>query len=137
MKKMTLNPTTVIPIFLAFGVGLAAQSNQPMKQATTQTQEQIYEAGKDGVSEPSCLYCPRPDYSDELRRQKVQGDVTLSVVVRPDGTATQVKVVKSSAAALEQKSVDTVKKWKFKPALGPNGRPVAARVDVQVKFQVF
>ena len=137
MKKLALNPFAVILICTAFGATLAAQSNPPTQKATPQTQEKIYEAGKDGVSEPSCLYCPRPDYSDELRRRKVQGDVTLSVVVRPDGTATEIKVVKSPSASLDKVSVDTLKKWKFKPALGPDGQPVAARVDVQVKFQVF
>jgi TonB family protein len=38
---------------------------------------------------------------------------------------------------LDQKAIDAVKTWQFKPANGPDGKPVKARVSVIVTFQLF
>ncbi len=40
-----------------------------------------------GVSPPACAYCPYPTYTDEARHGKVQGAVTLAVLVGADGRA--------------------------------------------------
>jgi len=97
----------------------------------------IFNAGVGGVGEPACVYCPRPDYSDEARKAKYQGEVLLSVVVLPNGKATQIEVIKSPGLGLDQKAIEAVKTWQFKPANGPDGKPVPTRVQVQVMFQLF
>ncbi len=97
----------------------------------------IFNAGTGGVGNPECMYCPRPDYSDEARKAKYQGDVLLSVVVLPNGKASDIEVIKSPGMGLDQKAIDAVKTWQFKPANGPDGKPVKARVSVIVTFQLF
>ena len=40
-----------------------------------------------GFVPPGCAYCPYPTYTDEARHGKVQGAVTLAVLVGADGRA--------------------------------------------------
>src|SRR5271170_3576036 len=51
-------------------------------------------AGTGGYGTPSCLYCPRADYSDEAMKVKVQGVVELVAVITADGRVTDVHVAK-------------------------------------------
>ena len=50
-----------------------------------------------GVSAPAVLYKVDPEYSEEARKAKYSGTVTLAVVVTPDGKATEIHVIKASA----------------------------------------
>ena len=84
----------------------------------------IFNAGTGGVGAPACIYCPRPDYSDEARKAKYQGEVLLSLVVMPTGKASNIEVVKSPGLGLDQKAIEAVRNWQFKPANGPDGKPV-------------
>jgi Gram-negative bacterial TonB protein C-terminal len=47
-----------------------------------------------GFIPPGCAYCPYPTYTDEARHGKVQGSVTLAVLVGVDGRAQDVQIVK-------------------------------------------
>ena len=96
-----------------------------------------FRPGTGGVGEPTCAYCPQPTYSEEARKAKYMGVVVLQVVVTADGRATQIEVVKGPGLGLEEKAVDAVKQWRFKPALGPNGKPVATLVTIEVNFRLL
>jgi TonB family protein len=98
-----------------------------------------YRAGENGAGYPSCVYCPRPDYSDEARKSKYQGDVWLEVLVLENGkpSPNDIKVTKSLGMGLDEKAIEAVRTWQFKPAIGPNGKPVKTWTVVQVQFQLF
>lgn len=93
--------------------------------------------GHNGVTYPACAYCPRPEYSDEARRAKYQGTVILSVVVLPDGRASAIEVINSPGLGLDEKAREAVSTWRFTPAHDTVGKPVAARINVEVVFQLF
>jgi outer membrane biosynthesis protein TonB len=38
---------------------------------------------------------------------------------------------------LEEKAVAQVKNWKMRPAIGPNGKPVNCRVQIEVTFHLY
>jgi protein TonB len=97
----------------------------------------IFNAGTGGYGAPVCVYCPRPDYSDEARKAKYQGEVLLSLVVQPNGKATNIEVVKSPGLGLDQKAIEAVRNWQFKPANGPDGKAAPTRITVEVVFQLF
>jgi len=98
----------------------------------------VYRAGYDGVGMPSCILCPRPEYSEEARKARIMGVVLLEVVVLPNGHAGDIRVVKGVGMGLDEKAIETVKtQWTFKPALGPNGKPVSAITQVEVTFQLY
>jgi protein TonB len=96
-----------------------------------------FRAGVNGVGVPVCLYCPIPQYSDEARKAKYQGTVVLQVTITTDGRAINISVVKGPGLGLEEKAIEAVKGWKFKPAVGPSGKPVATIVPIEVTFRLY
>ena len=96
----------------------------------------IARAGVEGVGVPVCIYCPVPEYTDEARAAKYQGSVVLQVVVTTEGRAENIIVVKGPGMGLEERAVETVKLWKFRPAVGPDGHPVAVLIPIQVAFRL-
>jgi protein TonB len=96
-----------------------------------------FRAGVNGVGTPTCIYCPDPLYSDEARKAKYQGTVVLNVIITADGRATDIHVAKGPGLGLEEKAIEMVRTWRFRPALGPNGRPVAVSIPIEVTFRLF
>ena len=95
----------------------------------------VYSVGG-GVSEPIPIYKPDPAYSEEARKAKYQGTVVLWIIVDASGVVTDCRVVKPLGLGLDEKAVETVRTWKFKPAMR-NGTPVPVRVMVEVSFRLF
>ena len=89
-----------------------------------------------GVTAPTLLTKVDPEYSEEARKAKYSGSVTLSIVVNTDGKAEEIKVVKSLGMGLDEKAIEAVQKWKFTP--GKNkGVPVKVRATVEVNFRLL
>jgi TonB family protein len=61
----------------------------------------------------------------------------LQVVITPDGRATDIQVVKGPGLGLEEKAVEAVKQWRFKPANGPGGKPVPVVVPLEITFRLL
>jgi TonB family protein len=95
----------------------------------------LYSVGGN-VTAPIPIYKPEPAYSEEARKAKYQGTVVLWIVVDALGAVTDCKVVKPLGLGLDEKAVETVRTWKFKPALR-SGTPVPVRVMVEVQFRLF
>jgi TonB family protein len=85
---------------------------------------------------PDCEKCPDPIYTAAARKDNIEGDVLLLISVTEQGTADHISVFKSLPDGLTEQAVEAVRNWRFKPAIGPDGRPVAVRVPVQVKFNL-
>jgi TonB family protein len=96
-----------------------------------------FRPGTGGVGYPTCLYCPEPQYSEDARKAKYQGTVVLQVIIQPDGHATNIEVVKGPGLGLEEKAIEAVRTWRFKPALGPNGKPVPTLTPIEVTFRLL
>jgi protein TonB len=90
-----------------------------------------------GVSMPICNVCPYPVYTDEARQVKMQGTVTLRVLVGADGKAAEIRVVRGVGYGLEERAVQTVRGWKFRPARDASQRALAAWVTIEVVFRLF
>jgi TonB family protein len=97
----------------------------------------IARAGTGGTTVPTCVYCPDPLYSPKARAAKYEGTVVLNVVVTAEGRAEQIAVVKGTGLGLEENAIAAVKEWKFKPAVGPDGNPVAVRIPIEVTFRLY
>jgi TonB family protein len=97
----------------------------------------MFRAGVNGVGSPACIYCPQPEYSDEARKAKYQGTVLLDVTVTADGRVLNPQVLKGPGLGLEEKAMAQVKNWKMRPAIGPNGKPVNCRVQIEVTFHLY
>jgi periplasmic protein TonB len=94
-------------------------------------------AGTGGYGIPACLYCPNPQFSDEAVKAKYQGTVTLVAIITPDGRATDIHVVKGLGLGLDEKAIEAVRQWRFRPATGPDGRPAAVRQIIEAVFHLY
>jgi protein TonB len=63
--------------------------------------------------------------------------VVLMVVITLDGRATNITVVKSPGLGLDEKAIEAVRQWKFRPAVGPGGKGVPTQVPIEVTFRLF
>ena len=78
--------------------------------------EAIYELGSN-VSRPSCAYCPDPPYTKKARGAWYSGTCVVQIVVNQLGDVESVRVVKPLGLGLDENAVNTVRTWKFHPAI--------------------
>jgi len=64
------------------------------------------------------------------------GVVTVSLIVDQHGLPQNVKVLRGVGMGLDEKAVEAVKTYRFKPAT-ENGKPVAVYLNVEVNFEIF
>jgi TonB family protein len=95
----------------------------------------VYRVGG-GVTAPVLLHKVEPEYSEEARKAKYQGTVLLYIEVSPDGRATNIRVARSLGLGLDEKAMDAVKQWKFKPGY-KNGQPVTVAATIEVNFRLL
>ena len=89
-----------------------------------------------GVSPPTLLFKVEPEYSEEARKAKYQGTVLLYVQVDPSGKAVNMRVLHSLGLGLDEKAMEAVKKWKFKPGV-KDGKPVTVEAQIEVNFRLL
>ena len=89
-----------------------------------------------GVSAPQATFKPEPEYSEEARKAKYQGEVWLSVVVDEKGVPQDIKVTRKLGLGLDEKAIEAVKKWRFKPGM-KDGKPVAVQATIAVSFHLL
>jgi TonB family protein len=96
----------------------------------------VYTAGTGGVTNPVPLISPEAEFSDEARRNKYQGICMISVIVDARGYPRSPRVIRSLGMGLDEKALEAVQRYRFKPAL-KDGKPVAAMISVMVNFRLF
>ena len=82
------------------------------------------------------VYKIEPEFSEEARKAKFQGTVVLSIEIDASGHAKNIHVVSSPGLGLDQKAVDAVVQWRFRPAQS-NGRAVASNANIEVNFHLL
>lgn len=89
-----------------------------------------------GVSAPLLIHRVDPEYSEEARKAKHQGTVELYVEVEPDGRPHKIVVRSSLGLGLDEKAIEAVRQWRFKPAM-KNGKAVTVGALVTVHFRLL
>jgi protein TonB len=89
-----------------------------------------------GVSPPQVLFAPEPEFSEEARKAKVAGNVLVYLQVDTNGKPIRVRVLRGIGMGLDEKALEAVRLYKFKPAM-ENGKPVTVEMNVEVNFQIF
>jgi TonB family protein len=85
---------------------------------------------------PVLLHKVEPDYSEEARKAKFQGTVLLSVEIDEQGSVRAVRVTRPVGLGLDEKAIEAVRRWRFKPALR-DGKPVATPAAIEVNFRLL
>lgn len=89
-----------------------------------------------GVAAPVAIFKIEPEYSEEARQAKLQGTVLLAIVVDEGGKVANVRVVRTLGMGLDEKSIEAVKKWRFRPGV-KDGRAVPVMANVEVNFRLL
>jgi protein TonB len=89
-----------------------------------------------GVSAPVAYWTPDPEFSEEARKAKFMGVVTVDLIVDAQGKPQNVHTLRGVGMGLDDKAVEAVKQYKFHPAM-ENGKPVPVEMYVEVNFQIF
>ncbi|MEP7355324.1 MAG: energy transducer TonB [Acidobacteriota bacterium] len=89
-----------------------------------------------GVSSPVPILRPEPEYSEEARKAKHQGEVQIQLVVDETGHPQEMKVIKKLGLGLDEKALEAVSKWTFKPGM-KDGKPVRVIATVAVTFRLL
>jgi TonB family protein len=89
-----------------------------------------------GVSAPVLVFKKEPEYSEEARKAKYQGTVVLYVEVDPSGKAVNMRVMRSLGLGLDEKAMEAVRQWKFKPGF-KDGKPVTVAATIEVNFRLL
>ncbi|MEZ8734760.1 MULTISPECIES: TonB family protein [unclassified Vibrio] len=89
------------------------------------------------VTKPSFSARPTPpNYPRQARRRGVEGVVTYEIWLDAEGKQIKQALVNSSGALmLDNAALDAIKQWKFSPHT-VNGRAIAHRVQIPVRFRL-
>jgi TonB family protein len=92
---------------------------------------------RDRSGDPTCVFCPAPSFTRAASEEKIQGTVLLQVQIADDGIPTQITVLKGLPCGLNQSAIDIVTRWRFTPAKGRNGEPVALTTSIEITFRLL
>jgi protein TonB len=89
-----------------------------------------------GVTPPQLVYKVDPEFSEEARKAKHQGVVVLTIEVDDKGNVRNLRVRQSLGLGLDEKAMEAVSRWRFRPGV-VDGKPVVTEAVVQVNFQLL
>lgn len=84
---------------------------------------------------PKVLAEPRPQYTEEAKQLKIQGEVTLQVRFGSDGKVEVLRVVTGLGHGLDEEAARVAERIQFKPA-EKNGRPADDITYIHILFQL-
>jgi TonB family protein len=88
-----------------------------------------------GATAPAPVYTTEPEYPEEARQAKIEGTVTLLVVIGRDGRIQRNhnEVAHSLGLSLDEKAIQCVWQWRFIPGT-KDGVPVAMPASIKITF---
>jgi TonB family protein len=89
-----------------------------------------------GVIAPRVISSREPPYSENARKAKIQGTVTLSLIVDTNGEPADIAVLLPLGDGLDEKAVEAVNAWRFQPGT-KGGQPVPIQTTIQVSFRLL
>ncbi len=88
-----------------------------------------------GFSDVEITFKPRPDYTEEARRRRIEGEVILEVTFDASGKVRVLRVVKGLGAGLDENAIQAASRIRFKPA-SEGGHPIDCTAIARITFQL-
>ena len=85
--------------------------------------------------QPILLNNPQPRYTEEARKNKIQGTVLVRVLIGSDGAVKRVVVVRPLPDGLDEQAIQAAYQLRFKPAM-KSGQPVSFWKPVAIEFNL-
>ncbi len=76
-------------------------------------------------------------YSDDARKHKLQGQVTMRVLVGADGRVKDLQVTRGLGLGLDENTARAVRAWQFIPAKDAERRPIASWITIETMFGLY
>jgi TonB family protein len=90
----------------------------------------------DKIEKPvEILSKPRPEYTDEARKMRIEGEVLLRVLFTSAGEARVLEVTRGLGYGLNESAIRAAQQIRFKPAQR-TGQPVDSTAIVHIVFQL-
>jgi len=89
-----------------------------------------------GVRTPELELQVDPEYSDEARIARQEGSVALEIEMDSEGVPRNFRVLRPLGLGLDEKAIEAVRQWRFKPAR-LNGKRVPFRAVLQISFRLL
>jgi TonB family protein len=131
-----------------FGNGVAVSDSRPAQRAVVQqagfgdadvpappTSGSHTQTIAPKVVPAEILWKPVPTYTEEARKQKVEGEVLVEAVLEASGKVRVLRVVRGLGHGLDEEAVKEAGQLRFKPALR-DGQPSDSTVVLHVVFQI-
>lgn len=101
----------------------------------TNDPNKIY-SGNDVSSKAQILSKPKPDYTEEARKNQIVGTVVLRAVFTSSGEVTNIRAVSGLPFGLTERAIAAARNIKFSPAI-KDGRPVAMYIQLEYNFNLY
>ncbi len=89
------------------------------------------------TTEPIVIHKAEPQYTKEALDAKAEGVVILSSMIGEDGVPSDIKVVRGLGMGLDERAVECLQQWRFKPATNYFSEPVSAKVTIEMNFRLL
>lgn len=97
--------------------------------------EQVYKVGGN-IKAPVATSSPSAAYTPQAKAAKIEGTVTLELVIGRDGIPSDVRVTQALDPGLDQEAAKAVRNWRFTPGT-KDGKPVAVRATMEIQFKLL
>jgi TonB family protein len=96
----------------------------------------IYQVGG-RISAPVVIHSVEAEFSDEARRAKYQGVCLISLIVDAQGNPTDIHVARALGMGLDEKAIEAIRQYKFKPAIKDGRTAVPVMITIEVDFRLY
>lgn len=86
--------------------------------------------------DPVLVYKVEPEFTEEARKARLEGVVVLIGDVNEQGTVDNIRVQQGLGLGLDEKAMEAVRKWRFRPGLR-DGKPARQPVLIEVRFHLL
>lgn len=85
---------------------------------------------------PKAIYPQSPAYPESLEDEGIEGEVTLELLISPDGKVKSAKILKSDHGLFSESALRTVRKYRFTPGRLKDGSAVESLIEFTVRFEI-
>jgi len=132
MRKYTQPLVVFVILGLSLCEGLGHSRN--VSEATQEVASDVH-SGKDVAIKAIVAKKPKPSYTREARKDKIEGTVILRCIFASNGEVTNIQVISGLPDGLTERAVKAAQKIKFKPATR-DGKPVSMWMQLEYNFNL-
>jgi TonB family protein len=108
---------------------------RPPRYSHVCSSDETSKGSVDCLTPPKATFSPEPEFTEAARRNMTQGNVMVRMMVSADGTVSRACAEQPLGDGLDQTAVETVRTWKFEPAVINNQRS-EAQLEIEVDFRL-